>query len=185
MAVPLIIQRGINEIMHVDKPSACVNCDEFKKKDGTVMVFVELHSISGHAAIFVGKATDDDRILYDPCGSYIKKGRTYRQGDILSANEFDYVDYKKFHEVGEKNTDMHYYFFKVTKDEERAIRERIEDTEGATTCSMDCASQVRRVLNGIGPFKNLKGPGFVFDLTSTLAADMKAIQESRKREAVR
>jgi hypothetical protein len=182
MTMPLIIQRGLDEILPADKPSACVNCDEFKKKDGTVTVFVELHSITGHAAVFVGKATDDDRILFDPCGSYIKKGLNYRQGDILSANEFDYTDYKEFHEEGEKNADLHYYFFKITKDEEKAIRKRIEDPEGATTCSMKCASHVRRVLNGIGPFKNLKGPNSWGNLTSTLAAEVKAIQESRKRK---
>ncbi|MDR1064676.1 MAG: hypothetical protein LBL48_12245 [Azoarcus sp.] len=181
MAIPLIIQRGLEEILPAEKPSACMNCDEFKKKDGSVVVFVELHSRTGHAAVFIGKATDDDRILYDPCGSYVKKGLNYRSGDILSANEFDYADYKEFHEEGDKNADLRYYIFKITKDEEKAIRERILDPEGPSTCTLECATQVRRVLNGIGPFRNLKA-GFLVDLPSTLAADVKTIQESEKRK---
>jgi hypothetical protein len=180
-AIPPLVTLGLKKIRTVEKPTACVNCDEFKKKDGLVAVFVELHSTTGHAAVFLGKVTDNDRILYDPCGSYIKKGLNYRTGDILSADEFDYADYKEFHEEGDKNADLHYYIFNITKDEEAAILERILDPEGPSSCTLDCATQVRRVLNGIGPFKNLEGPGFI-NLPSTLAADVKAIKESEKRK---
>jgi hypothetical protein len=182
MAIPLLIQRALAEIPTTEKPSACVNCDDLKKKDGYVTVFVELHSLTGHAAVFVGKATDEDRILYDPCGDYVKKGLNYRSGDVLSAEEFDYADYKEYHEEGDKNALLLYYVFKITEDEEKEIRERILDPKAPTTCSLKCAVQVRRVLTGIGPFKDLDGPGFVADFPSVLAKEVQTIHESKKRE---
>ena len=98
MAVPLHIQRGIDEVAaNPSNPSACANCDEFKEgKTGFVAVFIELISLTGHTAVFVGTVDEEDRILYDPCGSYFKPGLNYRQ-DIMSAEEFDFNDYYKYH----------------------------------------------------------------------------------------
>jgi hypothetical protein len=74
MAVPLLIQNGIHTVIPVDKPSACVNCDEVK--DGYVVIFVNSNGLGlfkdGHVALFLGKASDANRILYDPCAHYAK-----------------------------------------------------------------------------------------------------------------
>ncbi|MDR1064674.1 MAG: hypothetical protein LBL48_12235 [Azoarcus sp.] len=68
MAIPLIIQRGLEEILPAEKPSPCMNCDEFKKKDGYVTVFINDNGLAilkeVHASIFVGRGSDKDRILF-------------------------------------------------------------------------------------------------------------------------
>jgi hypothetical protein len=190
MAIPLLIQRALAEIPTTEKPSACVNCDEFKKKDGYVTIFINANG-AGHASLFIGKNTDKNRILYDPCGSYAK-GKGYAvanpehtwqsrpSGDIFGADDFSYRDYYIYHRAD--GPDINVYSFELTKDEQSKIYERAE-TLGEDSCSFDCARRISEVLRGIRPFKNLASSRWPVNLGDDLKK-MTTMPTSKDKESV-
>jgi len=138
---------------------------EQQDKKGYVTVFINSNGIGifkdGHAAIFVGRGSDADRILFDPCG-YYAKGKGFanenpehrivdRTSPIFKGEQFSYRDYYLYHRTDGSN--LNAYSFEITKDEENQIRARIE--RDAQECWGQCTLFVSSVLNGIGPFKGL------------------------------
>lgn len=161
MAIPLLVLRGLDEIQTVEKPTACVNCDEFKKKDGYVAIFINNNGI-GHAALFVGRASNKNWLLFDPCGSYAKgagynrydnstKIRT-RTGDVMLKGEFSARDYYLYQRYDGPKVNV--YAFEITKEEEVLIRDNI-DEYADSSCFAKCSEYVAAVLYGIKSFKGL------------------------------
>jgi len=154
----------------VEKKSPVVNCDEFKEKNGYVAVFINNNGLAltkdQHAAIFLGRETDADHLLYDPSGTYAK-GRGYqisdpnhriepRGGAIFNKGEFSYHDYYLFHRADGPNVNV--FAFNLTKCEQEEIRQRIIENISGSEDYAQCTLLVRKVLHGIGPFKNLGKP---------------------------
>jgi hypothetical protein len=159
MAVPMIIQSGINAVAaeRVEE-SPCMNC----KKEGYVAIFINDNGFFGHAAIIIGRSPKNT--LFDPCGSYSKgKGkalenkdknfypRSRPSGDVFESEEFSSEDYYKYHR--HEGPKINVYSFEIEKEEEELILERAEEWGGH--CDMDCARRVSSVLMGIGPFKKI------------------------------
>jgi len=143
------------------------NSSEKTEGKGYVAVFINFNGnvlpLRQHASLFIGRETDKNRTLYDPCGSYTKGAGLFindptqkvssRVGAILIGDQFAYHDYYLFHRLID-GPNVNVYGFEITKSEENQIRERIVEHD-ANTCSWYCAKIVSTVLNGIGPFKNL------------------------------
>jgi uncharacterized Zn-binding protein involved in type VI secretion len=124
-------------------------------KTGLVTIFVNNNGI-GHVSLFIGYDSDRDRILFDPCGSYIKDGNSWRS-NIFTAEEFDKMGYWRYH--SSDGDDITFYPFTISESEEKTIRNRISDNEGADPgpgCFMACATAVSEAIKGIGPFKNFE-----------------------------
>ena len=141
------------------------NSSKKEEEKGYVTVFINNNgwALSGkqHASLFVGRGTDADRTLFDPCGHYTKgigfamsdpnHKISSRKGAVLIGDDFSYHDYYLFHRADGGNVNA--FSFEITKAEEKQIKERFAQ-QSADTCWMNCAKAVSNVLNGIGPFKN-------------------------------
>jgi uncharacterized Zn-binding protein involved in type VI secretion len=159
-----------------------------EEKKGFVVVFVNNNGrVTGeHTSVFIGEMNGKSRILYDPCGSYDKGksegGLGTRGGDVLGAEEFDYAGYYNYHK--EDGPDIRIFPFRITKEEENKIRERVSSDEFLSSCDFDCTVRTRAVLTGIGPFKKLKPSGrFLRRTPKSLADDMGAIKKDMEKES--
>jgi uncharacterized Zn-binding protein involved in type VI secretion len=157
-----------------------------EEKKGFVAVFINNNGkwTGEHASVFIGDMNDKDRILYDPCGSYDKgkrEGRLgTRGGDVLGAEQYDYKGYYDYHR--EDGEDIKVFPFRITKKEEKQIRNRILDPDLLGSCDMDCTVRTREVLRGIGPFKDLKSSGtFMRRTPKSLTEDMNTIKSREKK----
>jgi len=155
------------------------------EKKGFVAVFINNNGrfVGEHVSVFVGDMNDANRILYDPCGNYDKnkvKGELgTRGGDVLSADQYEYDSYYNYHR--EDGPDIRIYPFKITKEEENEIRNRILDPELLSSCDMDCTVRTREVLRGIGLFKHLKPSGTMLRRTpKSLTEDMEIIKRIKQ-----
>jgi RHS repeat-associated protein len=103
-----------------------------------------------HAALLIDNGGDP--ILYDPAGSY-SAARHCGSGQACIAPDADADKYKKYH--ADQGSKVLMYVFKTTPEDEKQIANRIDDIGGAAP--FFCACSVSDAIEGIGPFKNLKG----------------------------
>lgn len=114
-----------------------------------------------HAALLIDNGGNP--ILYDPAGSYAEKkncGSGQACGGFKAEKEgeggdidADLSKYTKFQQAN--GSTLWVLVFKTTPDEEKKIKDRIDEIGGAAP--FFCAVSVSDVLRGIGPFKNLEG----------------------------
>ena len=104
----------------------------------------------GHVGLHMGSG--DNELLYDPGGSYMTpEGIPSGSGGTFSGSDANLNNFLKYQ--FEDGSDVNVYSFEITPDEDRKIREAIDEQGGCSP--FFCASCSSSVLNGIGPFKNL------------------------------
>lgn len=99
-------------------------------------------------------------MIYDPSGSY--KQDTRGEGGVFSpvppGGFFDYFNYQ-----WRDGPDVKTLIFNTTPAQEKEISQRAEDYGDPR--GFKCADSVARVLNGVGPFKDL---GKLLDLDNRI-----------------
>jgi hypothetical protein len=119
------------------------------------------YGIGTHAALLVDNGGDS--ILYDPAGAYSPAHRC-GSGDACGGGSADQKKFKKFH--GDRGSEVRFFVFNTTPQQEHEIVERIMTAESAAPGF--CALSVSNALSGIGPFKNLKPNLFPGSLANQL-----------------
>jgi RHS repeat-associated protein len=114
-----------------------------------------------HAALLIDNGGHP--ILYDPAGSYAPDHRC-GSGDACAEVDADLSLYQKYHQ--KNGSTVKSFVFHTTPQEEEQIANRILQIGGAAP--FYCASFVSRAIQGIGPFKNLKGSGWPGELGKQL-----------------
>jgi RHS repeat-associated protein len=125
----------------------------------TIVLFPEFH-----ASVHVDNSKDP--LLYDPAGGYIPPGAKYHYSDILGGDDAQIGPYIWWHEAIDKRP-THVYTFCTTPSEESEIATRILAQPTVVSGGL-CASQVQRVIAGVGPFKNIPQPSGSYVFPSTL-----------------
>ncbi|MFS9379986.1 RHS element core protein [Citrobacter sp. ANG330] len=104
----------------------------------------------GHVGLHMGSG--DNELLYDPGGSYMTpEGIPSGSGGTFLGSDANLNNFLKYQ--FEDGSDVNVYSFEITPDEDKKIREAIDEQGGCSP--FFCASCSSSVLNGIGPFKNL------------------------------
>jgi RHS repeat-associated protein len=103
--------------------------------------------IGTHAGLVIKSGTDT--VIYDPGGSY-KTNAGRGSDDTIRGPEVNSEDYIRYQKNDGPNVDIHSY--NTTPDQERQIKDRIEDHACFPGLCARCTSNS---LQGIGPFRNL------------------------------
>jgi hypothetical protein len=139
----------------------------------TVVIITRDYGVGTHAALYIDNAGSP--ILFDPGGSDEPNGEPRGSGGFFEdsdANLQNYIDYQKSTESAVET-----YRFQTTTEQEAALVERISPSDAGPGEGeggfFTCAYHVSRVLQGIGPFRDLdtyRLPGSLADaLTEILS----------------
>ena len=111
--------------------------------DKIIRILISSDILGQHAGMGIFDSNGKNILLYDPNGSFksskcnvCSNGRPGR-GDFFEDNQFDWREYKQFHEDEDGKDDIHIYEFKVSDETARAIESRIlnEDCSGYFSCT--------------------------------------------------
>lgn len=104
----------------------------------------------GHVGLHMG--TGDNELLYDPGGSFVTpQGIPSGSGGTFSGSDANLNDFLNYQYAD--GPDVNVYSFEITPDEDKKIRDAIDEQGGCSP--LYCALCSSHVLNGIGPFKKL------------------------------